>query len=174
MAGSNTVEVTAAPNFQDIRRASFQIARRATNWKRSLIISIVLSAILFPTISLAYKDGSSLFWMTVIGIGFGVVLWLVLTPVMATPFPGHTHRETHYGLRYSKYRKLVMRSFSTRRRISSTSYQNTALRRKALWKTLRTCSAHLIWGNWLCLSERYCSLRAVMASWTMSEVTLAG
>lgn len=82
MSGSNTVEVTAAPNFQDIRRARFHIVRRATNWKRSLIISIVLCAILFPTISLAYKDGSSLFWMAVIGIGFGVVLWLVLTPVM--------------------------------------------------------------------------------------------
>jgi hypothetical protein len=82
MSVPNTIEVVAVLKYEDLRRAVFQIARAATNWKRSLFVSIGLSMLLFPAVSLAYGDGANLFWITVIGIGFGVLLWIVITPLM--------------------------------------------------------------------------------------------
>jgi hypothetical protein len=38
--------------------------------------------LLFPAISLAYRDGKDLGWMAVVGVLFGILLWLVLTPLM--------------------------------------------------------------------------------------------
>jgi hypothetical protein len=82
MADSRTVEVTATLGVRDLQRANFSIARSATKWGRSLLFSITISALLFPTISLAYRDDKGLIWMAVIGVLFGIALWLVLTPLM--------------------------------------------------------------------------------------------
>jgi hypothetical protein len=82
MDEGKTVAMTATLEIRDLQRANLSIARSATRWKRSLLISIVLSAMLFPALSLLYGDAHGLFWMTAIGILFGVLLWLVLTPLM--------------------------------------------------------------------------------------------
>lgn len=83
MADSRTVEATATLGVRDLQRANFSIARSATGWGRSLLFSIAISALLFPTISLvAYRDDNGLIWMAVIGILFGIALWLALTPLM--------------------------------------------------------------------------------------------
>lgn len=81
MADSRTV-VTVTLGVQDLQHANFSIARSATKWGRLLLFSIAVSALLFPTISLAYRDDKGLIWMAVIGVLFGVALWLVLTPLM--------------------------------------------------------------------------------------------
>ena len=82
MTHAPTVEVTATLGVRDIQRANFSIARSATKWGRSLLFSIAISALLFPAISLAYRDDKGLVWMAVIGVLFGIALWLVLTPLM--------------------------------------------------------------------------------------------
>jgi len=82
MGDSRKVEVTATLGVRDLQRANFSIARSATKWRRSLIFSMAISALLFPAISLAYRDDRGLVWMAVIGVLFGIALWLVLTPLM--------------------------------------------------------------------------------------------
>jgi YcxB-like protein len=82
MSEVRTVEVTVKLEARDLQHANFYIARSATKWRRSLLISVVLSAVLFPGLSLAYRDDKGLVWMAVIGVLFGVLLWLVLTPLM--------------------------------------------------------------------------------------------
>jgi YcxB-like protein len=82
MGDSRTVEVTATLGVRDFQRANFSIARSATKWRRSLLFSIAICALLFPAISLAYRDDKGLIWMAVIGVLFGIALWLVLTPLM--------------------------------------------------------------------------------------------
>jgi hypothetical protein len=82
MADSRTLEVTATLGVRDVQRANFSIARSATKWGRSLLFSMAISALLFPGLSLAYRDNKGLVWMVVIGVLFGIALWLVLTPLM--------------------------------------------------------------------------------------------
>jgi len=41
-----------------------------------------ISALLFPALSLAYRDDKGLVWMAVIGVLLGMALWLVLTPLL--------------------------------------------------------------------------------------------
>src|SRR5712691_10599667 len=76
------VEVTVTLGPQDLRRANFSMALATTKSLRTLIISGFLCAMLFPAISLAYRDRLGLVWMALIGLLFGVPLWLVLTPTM--------------------------------------------------------------------------------------------
>jgi YcxB-like protein len=82
MSDSRKIEVTATLGMRDLQRANFSIARSATKWGRSLLFSIAISALLFPALSLAYRDDKGLVWMAVIGVVFGIALWLVLTPLM--------------------------------------------------------------------------------------------
>jgi hypothetical protein len=82
MTDAPTVEVTAMLGTRDLQRANFSIASSATRWGRSLLFSVAISALLFPAISLAYRDDKGLVWMAVIGVLFGIALWLVLTPLM--------------------------------------------------------------------------------------------
>lgn len=82
MTDATTLNVTATLVVRDLQRANFSIARSTTKWRRSLLISIVLCAFLFPVISLAYGDKKGLVWMAVIGVLFGVLLWSILTPLM--------------------------------------------------------------------------------------------
>jgi hypothetical protein len=82
MSEGKTVEVTATLDVRDLQRANFSIARSATRWKRPLLFSIGISAFLFPALSVAYGDNKGLFWMAAVGVAFGVLLWLVLTPLM--------------------------------------------------------------------------------------------
>lgn len=105
MADPRTVEVTATLGVRDLQRANFSIARSATKWGRSLLFSIAISALLFPALSLAYRDDQGLVWMAVIGVLFGIALWLVLTPLMIAAayvlsfFTAHTHvRNNHHAL----------------------------------------------------------------------------
>ena len=82
MADVSTLEATVTLKQRDLQRANFSIARSGTRWKRSLLFSIAISALLFPGLSLAYHDDKGLVWMAVYGVLFGTVLWLVLTPFM--------------------------------------------------------------------------------------------
>jgi uncharacterized membrane protein len=82
MSDSREIEVTATLGMRDLQRANFSIARSATKWGRSLLFSMAVSALLFPALSLAYRDDKGLVWMAVVGVVFGIALWLVLTPLM--------------------------------------------------------------------------------------------
>jgi YcxB-like protein len=76
------VKVTASLGTGDLHRANFSMALAATKSWRTLIISGFLCSMLFPALSLAYRDRQGLMWMALIGLLFGILLWVILTPIM--------------------------------------------------------------------------------------------